>query len=96
MYRIHITVEPQAIGAARTFRVGVFLPGQSSATPAVITEHNLLVVLYEILPNATAGATPDEYLNKAHSPDGAMIEIENLSEQHSNMLRGLPPPAVGR
>ena len=95
MYRIHITVEPQEIGADPQYRVAVMLPGQSSAPTATIKEHNLQVVLYEIL-STTSAATVREHLRKAHAPDGALIELRHLSEQHFNILRGLPPGAVGR
>ena len=95
MYRIHITAEPQELGADPAYRVAVMLPGQSSAPTATINEHNLQVILHELLSAASAG-TVREHLSKAHSPDGALIEIPKVSEQHFNMLRGLPPKAVGR
>jgi hypothetical protein len=93
MYRIHITANPPEIGAGRSYQVAVFLPGQSSATTAMIQEHNLEVILNEIVTNLR---NVREYLNKAQSKDGALIELPVLSEQHFNMLRGLPPHAVGR
>jgi hypothetical protein len=95
MYRIHITAEPQELGADPSYKVAVMLPGQSSAPTAAINEHNLQVVLYEILPTASA-ATVREHLRKAHTRDGDLIELPHLSEEHFNMLRGLPPAAVRR
>ena len=70
-------------------------PGISSAPTASINEHNLEVILYEILATSSA-AVVREHLRKAHARDGDLIELPQLSEQHFNMLRGLPPRAVGR
>jgi hypothetical protein len=93
MYRIHITANPPEIVSDRSYEVAVFLPGQSSAPTAMIREHNLEVILNEIITNPREARG---YLDKALSKDGALIEIAVLSEQHFNMLRGLPPRAVGR
>jgi hypothetical protein len=95
VYRIYITAEPQLLGADASYRVAVMLPGQSSAPTATVNEHNLLVVLDEILPAASA-AELSECVSRAHGSDGALVEIPSLSEQHVNMLRRLPPKAVGR
>lgn len=91
MYRIHITANPPVIGVDRSYVVAVFLPGQSSATTSTIQEHNLEVILNEI---ATNPREVRGYLDMAENNDGALIEIPVLSEQHFNMLRGLPPRAV--
>lgn len=95
MYRIHITAEPQVVGADPSYRVAVMLPGQSSAPTATINDHNMRVMLHEIL-STTSAAAVSEHLRKAGSRDGDLIEVPHLSEQHFNMLRGLAPPAVRR
>jgi hypothetical protein len=95
MYRIPITAEPQELGADPVYRIAVMLPGQTSAPTATINEHNLQVVLHEIL-STTSAAVVREHLSKAHTRDGDLIELPQLSEQHLNVLRGLPPAAVGR
>jgi len=95
VYRIHITAEPQGPGTDASYRVAVMLPGQSSAPTALINEHNLQVILHEVLPAASA-AELRERLTRSHSSDGALFEVPSMSEQHFNMLRGLPPRAVGR
>jgi len=85
MYKVHITARPQDLGADPTYDVAVFPPGQSSANTATINEHNLEVILNEILPSPAAAR---ECLRKAGDREGALIEILTLSEQHSKMLRG--------
>jgi hypothetical protein len=95
MYRIHITAESQKTGADPSYPVAVMLPGQSSAPTAVIGEHNLQVILHEVLPTNSASVVREQ-LTKARSAEGALLEIPTMSEQHFNMLRGLPPRAVGR
>jgi hypothetical protein len=92
MYKIHITAAKQEIGAAPFFAVTVLLPGQSSGLIAHIGEHNLRVILNEIV----APDSVDAHLKKAHAPEGDIINLPQLSEPHFNMLRGLPPKAVGR
>lgn len=95
MYRVHITADKEAIGNEPCYRVAVMQPGQSSAHTALLNEHNLQVILYEILSNPTATAVRN-HLTKASTRDGDLIELQKLSEQHFNMLRGLPAKAVGR
>lgn len=95
MYRIHITTQSESTPSfidEQTYNVSVLLPGQSSGNVAQIKKHNLEVVLCDLLPFNIV----QEHLKKAHTKDGALIELESLGEEHFNMLRGLPPSAVGR
>src|SRR5688572_1599568 len=95
MYRIHITAQSKSIPSftdEQTYDVAVLLPGQSSGNVAQIKKHNLEVALCDLLPFNVV----QDHLKKAHSREGAFIELESLDENHFNMLRGLPPSAVGQ
>jgi predicted transcriptional regulator len=94
MYRVYIKAEPHGLGADPSYRVAVMKPGQSIAPTAIIKEHTLQVALHEIL-STTSAAAVRQYLSKARTPEGGLIKLQHLSEQHFDMLRGLPPAVVG-